>query len=294
MRIGYFADGPWSHETIQKLLKDKNLSVTFICARFDKPDMVLKNIANNNNIPFLTNKNVNSLEFITLLDKFSCDLYVSMSFNQIFKSSIINHPPLGIINCHAGKLPFYRGRNVLNWALINDEKSFGITVHFINEEIDTGDIIIQQSYPISDDDDYSTLLSRSYIYCSELLYKAINNIRNGTATSYKQSKIHPLGFYCTQRKQGDEIMNWNNNSRDIFNFVRAISLPGPQATSYLAGKQIKINKVIEVKNAPKYKGIPGAIICKQKDSFFVKTQDTFIEVLEWSPKIKIKIGDRFS
>ena len=56
-----------------------------------------------------------------------------MSFNQIFRKKIINTPKIGVINCHAGKLPFYRGRNVLI-VLINDESEFGITVHFIDED----------------------------------------------------------------------------------------------------------------------------------------------------------------
>ena len=77
-----------------------------------------------------------------------------MSFDQIFKEEIINIPPLKIINCHAGKLPFYRGRNILNWALINDEKEFGITVHYVDFGIDTGDSILQKNYEITDDDDY--------------------------------------------------------------------------------------------------------------------------------------------
>ena len=64
-----------------------------------------------------------------------------MSFNQILKKKIINLPHLKTINCHAGKLPFYRGRNVLNRVLINDENEFGITIHYIDEGIDTGDIV---------------------------------------------------------------------------------------------------------------------------------------------------------
>ena len=67
-------------------------------------------------------------------------------------------PALGTINCHAGKLPFYRGRNVLNWAIINGESEFGITVHFIDDGIDTGDIIKQKTYPISLNDDYKSIL----------------------------------------------------------------------------------------------------------------------------------------
>ncbi|MDR1522244.1 MAG: hypothetical protein LBS28_05280 [Streptococcaceae bacterium] len=85
---------------------------------------------------------MNSKEVINLLKKYNADLFISMSFNQIFKSEIINLPRLKTINCHAGKLPFYRSRNILNWVLINDEKEFGITVHYVDEGIDTGDIIL--------------------------------------------------------------------------------------------------------------------------------------------------------
>ena len=98
-----------------------------------------------------------------------------MSFNQIFKKEIINLPLLKTINCHAGKLPFYRGRNILNWVLINDEKEFGVTVHYMDEGIDTGDIIMQDSFSISGLDDYSTLLLRSYEACAACIVQ-INSI----------------------------------------------------------------------------------------------------------------------
>ena len=101
--------------------------------KINSEDKILKDYAKQNNIDYLKHKNVNSKEFISNIAKYNCDLFVSMSFNQIFKTQIINLPKYKAINCHAGKLPFYRGRNVLNWALINDEKEFGITVHFIDE-----------------------------------------------------------------------------------------------------------------------------------------------------------------
>jgi methionyl-tRNA formyltransferase len=96
-----------------------------------------------------------------------------MSFNQIFREEIMNMPPLKTINCHAGQLPFYRGRNILNWALINDEKCFGITVHYVDSGIDTGDIILQRTYPINDADNYKSLLEVAYTECANILYDAI-------------------------------------------------------------------------------------------------------------------------
>lgn len=292
MKIGYFADGPWSHLAVFRLLNDNTLSISFICVRYDNPDLELIKIAKNNDIPLLMHKNINSDEFYSLIVDYQCDIFISMSFNQIFKQRIINCSKFKTINCHAGKLPFYRGRNILNWALINDEKEFGITVHFVDEGIDTGDIILQRTFSINDEDDYSTLLKRSYEGCSNILFDAVKQIQNNEFQLIKQEDLHPVGFYCIARKEGDEKLNWNMTSREVFNFVRAICKPGPQAVSFIANDEIKINKVQLVKDAPNYKGIPGAVLKSEKERIFVKTSDSFIIITEWSTKTKIKTGDR--
>ena len=149
LKVGYFADGPWSHLAFQKLMRDKDVEMVFICVRYDTLDNTLQEYCDEYHIDYLKYQNVNSTDFIERVSEYNCDLFVSMSFNQIFKSKLINLPKYKTINCHAGKLPFYRGRNVLNWVLINDEKDFGITVHYIDEGIDTGDIILQRTYPIT-------------------------------------------------------------------------------------------------------------------------------------------------
>jgi methionyl-tRNA formyltransferase len=292
MRIGYFADGPWSHNALDKIYKDKTLEIAFICARFDTKDEVLREKAQYYRIPFVTHKNINSSEFISFLLSARCDVFVSMSFNQIFKSEVINIPIGKTINCHAGKLPYYRGRNVLNWVLINDEKEFGVTVHYVDEGIDTGDIILQRSYPISDEDSYSTLLDRSYSYCAETLIDAIKMVQSGKVKKISQNSIHAVGFYCPQRKVGDERLNWGLTSREVFNFVRAISKPGPQARTFIDGVEVQINRVKLIQDAPSYKAIPGAILKKEGDCLLVKTGDSFVKVTEWSSNSKLKTGDR--
>ena len=293
LNIGYFADGPWSHKTFRKLIKNPEINLSFICARYDSKDETLKSYAELNNIDYLKNKNVNSDEFISIIKKYKCDLFVSMSFNQIFKSKIINLAKYKTINCHAGKLPFYRGRNVLNWVLINDEKEFGITVHFVDEGIDTGDIILQKSFQITDHDSYKTLIEKAYVECSNILYESVLMFLKGSVKSYKQSKIHPVGFYCGERKKGDEVLNWNQTSREVFNFVRAICRPGPCARTFINKKEIKINKVELVDNVPNYKAIVGSIMSKTFANFTVKTKDSLVKVTEFEFDGKIKIGDRF-
>ena len=293
-KIGYFADGPWSHLAIDKLLRREGLEVAFICARFDNPDLVLQKIATENNISFLVHKNINSPEFLLSIAHFNCDLFVSMSFNQIFKKETIETPPLGIINCHAGKLPFYRGRNILNWALINDESEFGITVHDVDSGIDTGDIILQECFPITDKDDYGTLLERAYVGCAVLLDKAVSQIFSGKAVRKAQSEIHPTGFYCCARREGDERIDWKQTSRATFNFIRALCPPGPSARCFLGAEEIRVHRASFLADVPKYIGIPGSVLAKDSGGFLVKTIDSFIRVEDWESKAKVRVGDRLT
>ena len=294
LKIGYFADGQWAHLAFEKLITDRTISISFICVRYDKRDEQLIKYAQTYDIPVLIHQNVNSEQFINEIRKYDADLFVSMSFNQIFKEEIRNIPRLKSINCHAGKLPFYRGRNILNWVLINDENEFGITVHYIDDGIDTGDIILQRTYPISDNDNYSTLLQKAYIGCAEILYDAIKLIQNDQAVRIEQDKIDNIGTYFGMRKENDEIIDWNQSSREIFNFVRAISKPGPQATSYIGDKKIFINKANLIDKAHEYRCIVGQVIGKTESGFLVKTKDTFVEIVEYSYDGKIKIGDRLN
>ena len=229
-------------------------------------------------------------EFLEKVIRYKCDLFVSMSFNQIFRKKILEIPPLGVINCHAGKLPEYRGRNILNWVLINDESEFGITVHYVDRGIDTGDIIKQNVYPIKDSDTYKTLLEVAYIQCAKILYDSIKSIQDNTAPRIKQEK--ESGFYCGRRGIGDEILSWNQSSRRVFNFIRAISKPGPMATTYINGVIVRINSSRMIPNARNYIGTSGQLLAKTEEGFLVKTEDSFIEIMEIDSEIKLKVGDK--
>jgi methionyl-tRNA formyltransferase len=293
LKIGYFADGPWAHNAFEQLNKDESLLIDFIVPRHNTTDDDLKSYSKKNNIDYLKTANVNSSNFLQEVSNYQSDLFISMSFNQIFKGDFLNLPKLGVINCHAGKLPFYRGRNILNWVLINDENDFGVTVHYVDEGIDTGDIVVQETYFITDDDDYNTLLNRAYVGCGEQLYKAVKKIQSGDVNSIKQSDIHPVGFYCGRRTHGDEVIDWNQTSREIFNFVRAICKPGPKARAHINGKEMKINKIAMIEEAVNYRNTVGQIVGRNGHHLVVKTLDTTLEIIEYEFEGKIRIGDRF-
>ena len=91
-KIGYFADGPWAHKAFKKIIYDTSIEIAFICVRFDHRDEILVDYAKEYNIDLLYEKNINCAEFINKMREYNVDLFVSMSFNQIFKSELINLP----------------------------------------------------------------------------------------------------------------------------------------------------------------------------------------------------------
>lgn len=277
MKIGYFADGPWSHKAIELIAKDSSFEIVFIVPRFDTQDPVLKEWADKLNIPFLPHPNVNDTTFIEKLGEFQADIFVSMSFNQILKAEIINFPPEGFINCHAGALPFYRGRNPLNWVLINGESSFGITTHYVDEGIDTGDVIEQRLYPIQKVDDYGSLLTKAITECAAVLYSALTKISSKKFEAIKQTNIHPVGTYFGMRKVGDEIIDFSWPSERVHNFVRGITSPGPCARFYKGSDEYAIVETSLIENAPDYIATIGEVIGRDGGNI-VKTGDNTIKL----------------
>ncbi|QNI72340.1 formyl transferase/ C-terminal domain protein [Synechococcus sp. NOUM97013] len=177
--------------------------------------------------------------------------------------------------------------------LINDEKEFGITVHYIDDGVDTGDIVLQRTYPISDSDDYGSLLATAYGECPLLLHEAIKLIKSGQASRLPQKSVQPCGSIYSQRRLGDETIDWNSSSREIFNFVRALSYPGPLAQTKFKGINVYIAKAELVDGAPKYKCIPGALLARDDFGFLVKTGDSYIRIVEWISESRLYVGERF-
>ncbi|MGH1487436.1 MAG: methionyl-tRNA formyltransferase [Cellvibrionaceae bacterium] len=293
MKIGYFADGPWSHKALEKIVSDNDFQLAFIVPRYDTQDPVLKQWSQRLKVPYLVYENVNSTDFIDTINQYGADVFVSMSFNQILRKDILSVPSEGFINCHAGALPFYRGRNPLNWVLINDEKEYGITVHYIDEGIDTGDIIRQNLYPIGDKDSYATLLSKAVNNCAEVLYQALKDIHQKKIQLIKQYTIHPVGTYFTQRVKGDENISFEWSARFFFNFVRAITLPGPGARCKIGNQEYAIVSCLEIENAPVYLSTTGAVVGRSNKGITIKVADSTILITEMAEVNSDKVGDVF-
>ena len=115
-------------------------------------DLTLEKTARRLAIDVLQPEKVNATDFISTVAGLGPELCISMSYDQILRKALLELPELGFVNFHAGKLPYYRGRNVINWAIINNETSIGLTAHYLDQGIDTGDIILQRTLPIEWED----------------------------------------------------------------------------------------------------------------------------------------------
>jgi methionyl-tRNA formyltransferase len=280
MRIGYFGDGRWAHQALGSIVETSDLNVACIVARHHNPDPVLKDWSEELSIPFFAPKNVNASSFLSQLKALEIDINVSMSYNQILRSEAIQAAPKGFINCHAGALPFYRGRNILNWALINGEDRFGVTVHYVDDGIDTGDIIAQRFGVITTSDTYASLLDKAVGLCSDALIEALYKIQDGTFSATPQEEIHPVGFYCSNRREGDEWIDWSWTTERIYNLIRALVPPGPGARTLDDGHPVVITDAEKILHAPSYIDRPGTVVGREKDGIIVKTGDTSLKVKE--------------
>ena len=207
------------------------------------------------------------------------ELNLSVSFNQIFKSDIIQIPTLGVVNFHAGHLPFYRGRNVINWAIINGETTIGLTSHFVDAGIDTGDIILQRTLPIEWTDTYEDVLKKVVQALPALVIDTVRTFADGRVNRKSQSS--ELGTYFPARKDGDEWLDWSDTSRNIYNKIRGITRPGPGSQTLLGKQLVKIWRASYDPAWPSYLATPGHIVkrCPQ-NGITVKTGDSTIVLHE--------------
>ena len=282
IKIGFFCDGEWGLNTLNLILKKKDYKIQFVCTRYERDiKKEILNLCKKNKIKHFKFKNVNSTSAIKKIKSFELDILASMSYNQIFKKKTIDSFKSQIINCHAGCLPFYRGRSPLNWALINDEDFFGITVHYINQGIDKGDIILQRKFKIKDKDNYKSILNKAYKECPILLIKAIHLVVNNKDKPIKQSFFDKKGSYYFKRLSGDERINWKTNARDIYCFIRALSKPSIIATSYFKNKKILIDESDPKFIKSKKDSSPGEIIKVTNSYFLVQTNDFVLKIKKW-------------
>lgn len=175
--------------------------------------------------------------FLAVFRDMKPDLVVLVAFGQILPREILERPPLGCINVHPSLLPRYRGAAPIHWTLLRGEEKTGVTILFMSEEVDAGDIILQEESDVLPEDTYDTLHDRLAQRGASLLAEAVGKVAGGTAARTPQD-----GKKATfaPRLPGDMgLVNWNRDGGDIVNLVRGLSSQ-PGAYAFLRGRKIKI------------------------------------------------------
>lgn len=192
----------------------------------------LKVYAKNNGIPLLMHTKDLALPY--------ADIGVSHGYSQIISPELLQMFPKGIINIHGALLPQYRGGNVLNWVLVNDEKETGVTIHYMDEGIDTGDIIAQVKIPIKKTDTAKTLRDKLNKNAGILFEKTWKLIKKDKIKRIPQDESK--ANYWPARKPKDGKIDFKKmNDKQIYNLVRALVNPWPGAYFYRNGKKITIS-----------------------------------------------------
>jgi methionyl-tRNA formyltransferase len=278
MKILFFGDGAWAANTLRRLRRDGH-EILAVVVRHRSSTEELFEVARALCLPVQQPSNANAEDFVSWVRQAAPDLNVSVSYDQIIRRPLLEAAPLGFVNFHAGKLPFYRGRNVVNWAIINGETEIGLTAHFMDEGIDTGDIILQRALPIGWTDTYGDVLARVVEAFPDLVADAVSLLQRGTVA--RRPQVHLAGTYFGGRGPGDEWLEWSDTSRNLHNKVRAISRPGPGARTRLEGETVVVWRAFWDPSWPSYLATPGQVVGRKMDEgVLVKTGDSTLLVTE--------------
>ena len=194
----------------------------------------VKKVALENNIPvFQPIKIKNDYEKLT---EGKIDLIVTCAYGQIIPKEVLNLPKYGCINVHASILPKYRGSAPIQWAIINGDKETGVTIMYMDEGMDTGDIISISKMAITSYDNVGTMHDKLSILGAQALEKELKSIFDGSAIRIKQGNDWTL---APMIKREDEHLNFNDYGENIINRIRAFN-PWPLANILIDDKEIKI------------------------------------------------------
>ncbi len=236
----------------------------------------IKQYAFEKEIPVLQPENLKDESFINQLNQFEADVFIIVAF-RILPREVFTIPKLGSFNLHGSLLPKYRGAAPIQWALINGDKETGVTTFFLQEKVDTGNMILQEKIPILDEDNFGTLHDKMSLLGSHVIIKTLNLIESGNVAVQKQNDF--LASPAPKITKETCFINWNNSAEQVHNLVRGLS-PYPAAFFNVDEKHYKVYKTSINKEL---KLEPGQIL-QTKTQAAVGCKDYSINLLEIQPE----------
>lgn len=222
MKIAFIGFGKVAESSLEMLIRNA-LQPVCVIVPTGKNFESINNICKNKKIPIIQSKN--GAEVGRVLSAFpSLDIVVIASFPYLLPKNALSISKYGAINIHGSLLPKYRGYHPVHWAIINNEKETGVTLHYVDEFADSGDLIAQKRILIKDTDDINSLIDKISEQGSKLLLKVLNRIKNRKHMRRKKQSLQDVTF-APKRYPKDGRINWNTGMRDIFNLIRALKFP---------------------------------------------------------------------
>jgi len=260
LRIVFMGTPDFAASVLDKLVQN-NYTIVAVVTAVDKPagrgkklqSSAVKKYALENNIPVLQPKSLKEADFVAELKSFNTDLQIVVAFRMLPKV-VWNIPRFGTFNLHASLLPAYRGAAPINWAIINGEKETGVTTFFIDEKIDTGEILLQERLDITSNETAGTLHDKLMEKGGELVLRTVDLIDAQNFITKKQPTIAPSK--APKLYTENCLINWHDPLKNIYDKIRGLS-PYPAAWSkFISNDEEFTMKLFETK--PEF--------CKHNDS----------------------------
>jgi len=240
----------------------------------------VKKFADANDLPLLQPSNLKDAEFINILKGIKPDLIVVIAFRMLPKS-VWSIPAKGTLNLHASLLPQYRGAAPINWALINGESESGLTTFFINETIDTGDIIMQETMEIGESENFGSLHDRMKELGKTVILKTLDIVESGSHSASPQVARNSVLKPAPKLTRENTRIHWDENANSIFNQIRGLS-PFPGAWTQLVDKagNEQLLKILEGEPdvAESQSGGSGTIVTDKKSYIYIICSSGMLKV----------------
>jgi methionyl-tRNA formyltransferase len=210
-------------------------------------------------IPFLTHADLRDVKFNSLLQE--ADIAISIGYGRILPKSVFTAPPFGTINLHPAYLPNYRGKHPDIYAIMNGDAEVGITLHYIDAGVDTGEIISQRKIPIGESDSIVTMSDKLYVAGADLVADALVRLNENATRLRGRPQGEVLGSTLSTR------IDWEDSAKRIHNLVRSLTYPWPMAYAFCGDRKVYITSMEKIVNG--VVSDPGRISSVQAEGIVV-------------------------
>ncbi|MCA0753943.1 methionyl-tRNA formyltransferase [Paenibacillus sp. N4] len=271
-----------------KLLVEQNYDVVAVVTQPDRPKgrkktltpPPVKEAALSLGLPVLQPERMRSAEAVAAVAEYEPDLIVTAAYGQILPKAVLDLPRLGCINVHGSLLPKYRGGAPIQRSIINGESSTGVTIMYMAEGLDTGDMISSVELPITDEDTSGTMFEKLSAAGAELLGATLPSIIAGEAAAVPQQ--NELATYAPNLTRDDERIEWGKSARQLFNQVRGLS-PMAGAFTFLHGEVFKVWTCAVQDGGGRADAAPGTVLGADASGIRVQTGDGVLVLKDIQP-----------